>query len=318
MRVRKLLLALALAASCCVPGSPKLVTGGVFPSAIPRTLFTTHKLPLAECPPGLRKNINQWSSKNMDAHEPFVYYPDPALPEYLAEHCDVPGCLEAYTELLTPGFSSGAAKADFFRVARLYAEGGTWFDSDMAPLRLSSCDLPDDAATPLVLYRYSPRNRVRYTLMSSAVGHPIIRRTLETVISNIQAAAAGRRKNPAFPVPKTLQLTGPINLARSICGFLSDQDREQLCDAGPDKAQQKIRGVHVAFGGRHAGKIAGVAHSNGTSRFWLADCKFGQSGYAYSAYLRDLASMNVSHHSKHIQRQDGAVLANKAGEVDHE
>ena len=64
---------------------------GAFPSAILSTLFTTHKLPLAECPAGLRRNVNQWSSKNKDDHQPFVYYSDPSLPDYLAEHCGVPG-----------------------------------------------------------------------------------------------------------------------------------------------------------------------------------------------------------------------------------
>ena len=108
---------------------------------IPRRLATSHALPLDKVPEPLRANVEQWRALNPSFS--FQYFDDAEQAAFMRDECAAPRCHEAYEKL-----SSGAGKADLFRVAWMYYKGGWWFDSDLKPGDIADrCDLSSTPRT---------------------------------------------------------------------------------------------------------------------------------------------------------------------------
>jgi mannosyltransferase OCH1-like enzyme len=169
---------------------------------------------LEELPPGLKANVDAWRSLNNEQHK-LKYFHDTELAGYIEENCFHQDCLEAFRAL-----TSGAGKADFFRILYLWTEGGTWVDSDLAAINITQACTPLAVSDKMALYDYAPENRPRYTIISAAPKHSIVDVTMKRIINNILTAKAKGTLNQGAYV-----LTGPNNLHRAICqgGFVDSR-----------------------------------------------------------------------------------------------
>jgi mannosyltransferase OCH1-like enzyme len=97
------------------------------------------------------------------------------------------------------------AKADFWRYLVLYKYGGVYLDMDSSILRpLSELICEDDSA--FITAEGNPDIYVQWGMIYSK-GHPILKRTIEIVVNNIQ--------NNSYPGDIT-KMTGPGAYTRAI------------------------------------------------------------------------------------------------------
>lgn len=174
---------------------------------IPNEIITSHRADtIDELPPCTKQNTEQWQQKNPTYN--FSYYNDKQIDEYVSKFCQLERCKEAYSKL-----TGGAARADLFRLVRLYTHGGTWVDSDIMAMSMKDSCTASSPSDTLLLYEYEPEHAPRYTFISASPGHPILRRTIERVIDNIltEFQHNGSLIHGAYTV------TGPHNLHETIC-----------------------------------------------------------------------------------------------------
>lgn len=246
---------------------------GVAEATIPRVLVTSHKRPLLALPAGLRANIETWQSLNPEWV--FQYFDDTEQRDFVAEKCSVPRCLEAYDLLV-----SGAARADVFRIAFLYYQGGFWFDSDVKPGRLlQQCDL--NVTENLFLVREPKRGHVRYMVIGGK-GHPFLRANLLRQIDNIFTSKQANRRAGA------LTITGPFTLGKTLC---QARDINQYCSGGYFTGTLNNEQVPMKW-----------ARSFGTPdlRFRYDTCLgyWHRPGARGLVYREALAAMNITHHTQ--------------------
>jgi inositol phosphorylceramide mannosyltransferase catalytic subunit len=135
-----------------------------------RQTFKTNKLPFIT-----RWHINLFRKKN-PAYQ-YEFYDDNRVEAFFAKEYggDV---FKAYQKL-----NIGAAKADLFRYAILYKEGGIYLDIDSyINQNLDTFIQPDDTAI-LTLERH--HNYYAQWALLYAPGHPFLKRTLDLVVDNI-------------------------------------------------------------------------------------------------------------------------------------
>jgi hypothetical protein len=268
---------------------------------IPKRLITSHKLPLDQVPAALRRNIEEW--QNLNPTFAFQYFDDAAQQAWMAERCQVKGCIEAYRKL-----SSGAGKADLFRVAWLIYEGGWWFDADLKPGPIATaCDLETDSQLDLFAVREPKNGHVRFMVIGG-MAHPLFHATLKRQISNIFEA----KRLPVKKQPRTLHVTGPFTLGRTICDPFRHASAADLVGA------QNAREGHA--GAKAIAAFCGGAFFNGQGESAGREAKADWAGTygpntplafrfdgcgghwhrpgARMSYAAVLAEMNVTHHLK--------------------
>ena len=188
---------------------------------IPKRLITSHKLPLDETPAALKRNIEEWRTLNPEME--FTYFDDAAQAAWMAARCEAKGCIEAYRKL-----NSGAGRADLFRVAWLIYEGGWWFDSDLKPGPIAkACALQSAASLDMFAVREPRKGHVRFMVIGGRA-HPLLKATLRRQISNIFEA----KRLPPKKQPRTLHVTGPFTLGRTICDPFRHAPAAELLGAG--------------------------------------------------------------------------------------
>ncbi len=195
----------------------------IFKPQIPKIIhqtFYTKNLP-AE----LKKNIDNIKSQNPDwAHN---LYDDTDIENYIK--LNFPELLKFYL-LINPIY--GAAKADFFRYLVIYKEGGVYLDIKSGvskPLNeiikqndslLLSHWTQYDPSIKLGFYKgiNNPNGEIQQWHILSASGHPIIKKVIDSVCSNI------KKYNPLLHGTGklgVLRLTGPIAYTEAITPLTS-------------------------------------------------------------------------------------------------
>ena len=277
-------------------------------STIPKILVTSHALPLDRVPAALSSSIDKWVALNPDFK--LKYFDDIEQAAWMRDHCAVAGCVAAYEKL-----SSGAGRADLFRVAYLYFAGGWWFDADLKPGGIAaSCGLGAAEDSALFVLREPKRGHIRFMLIAGN-GHPLLLANLYRQIANIEAAKA----LPKARQPRTLHVTGPFTLGHSLCAPLEHAPAAALFVGAPppglDAAVASIAEncENGLFRGRPARDPApgevdwtnpsadwAMTYGDGTPLAFRFDgCRgtWHRPGGAMP-YAAVLAAMNVTHHLK--------------------
>ena len=142
--------------------------------AIPRRIFQTFKT--ADLGWYTRFWVGRLKRQNPEFE--YVFYDDAAIERFFSDHYP-PEYLAAYQRLTV-----GAAKADFFRYAELYRNGGVYLDLDgYARKPLSSFIRDDDVA--LIAKEGLPTGFFAQWALIYDKGHPFLGKTLELVLDNI-------------------------------------------------------------------------------------------------------------------------------------
>jgi mannosyltransferase OCH1-like enzyme len=141
--------------------------------AIPKQLFQTYKTDRLSWV----TRLNIWKIRRQNRDYAYHFYDDAAV-EAFFENEMPPEYAATYRRL-----TIGAAKADFFRYAILYVKGGVYLDLDSSIRRpLDRFIRPDDVA--VITREGNPGLYVQWGLIFDK-GHPILKRTLEMVLDNI-------------------------------------------------------------------------------------------------------------------------------------
>ncbi|HVG12493.1 MAG TPA: glycosyltransferase [Flavisolibacter sp.] len=163
--------------------------------AIPKTIIQTFKT--ASLPFVHRWHINKFRKKNNTYN--YQFFTDADIEDFLATHYGL-AVTDAYRRI-----QIGAAKADFFRYAVLYKQGGVYVDIDSAIVsKLDDFLQPDDKA--VISYEFNPDVFVQWALIYDA-GHPFLSRALDIVLENI--------KENKYPHDVFL-MTGPGAYTRAV------------------------------------------------------------------------------------------------------
>lgn len=169
--------------------------------AIPKVIyqtFKTNKLPLIN-----RLSVKWLKLRNKDYS--YEFYDDERIVRFLKEEYE-PEVFEAYDRL-----NIGAAKADFFRYAVLYKNGGIYLDVDAYVLgQLDDIIKPEDVA--VISKEKFPNIFVQWALIFEAK-HPFLKRTLEIIIKNIAENA----------YPNSVHwMTGPSAYSKAILECIAE------------------------------------------------------------------------------------------------
>jgi mannosyltransferase OCH1-like enzyme len=175
---------------------------------IPRLLSQTWKSP--DLPPAAEAFRRGWRALNADLD--YRFYDDAASREVVAEM--FPGLLAAYDALPAP-----VMRADVFRYAVIYRDGGIYADIDMECLRpigpllsMGECLVSVEARLGRTRRRelgYAGDTQIANCIFAAAPGHPLFRRAVEQAFALF--ASAGPKA--ALSVE---DLTGPRMLTRLL------------------------------------------------------------------------------------------------------
>jgi inositol phosphorylceramide mannosyltransferase catalytic subunit len=142
--------------------------------AIPKTIFQTFKS--SDLPFITRWHIKSFRKRNPEYR--YEFYDDSKIEQFFErEFSDE--VIKAYKRL-----NIGAAKADMFRYAILYKQGGVYLDIDGGIKgKLKDFIREDDHA--IITKEGNPDLYVQWALVSEA-GHPFLKRTLDLILENIE------------------------------------------------------------------------------------------------------------------------------------
>lgn len=227
-------------------------------------LFTTHKPKLEDCPPSLKQNIISWQTYNPSFE--FEYFCEEQMTEWIKNNTSSV-LLDCFNSLNT-----GAGRADFYRIRKLFVEGGIWFDADL-PANDILKRVPDlieilnNHKTTFFVSR--KRNEPRFMIMASFSGNPIFSEFENQVYSELNEC----RKNKIFI--ETIDLTGPKAFHRLLCKYLNYKTISEL-------------------------NVGDSFNRNGISFVFLDDVvdytSSGDDITKYKKYRRDLKNMGLEHH----------------------
>lgn len=227
-------------------------------------LFTSHKPKLEDCPPRLTQNLLSWKSLNPSFE--FEYYSDDQMVDWMKQNAS-PKSVECFDSLNT-----GAGKADFYRIRKLFVEGGVWFDADLPPNDILA-RFPDFMEKiknfKTVFFVTKKTNEPRFMIMASLPGNPLFEefenRTCQKII---------KYKESGDFIP-TINLTGPKAFHRCLCQYLNIE---------------KISDIKI-----------GSSFTKGEVSFAFMDdiVEYTPEGGAkimYKGYRKELERMGVTHH----------------------
>ncbi|WP_443936976.1 glycosyltransferase family 32 protein [Pedobacter sp. MW01-1-1] len=143
--------------------------------AIPKIIHQTYKT--KQLPWITRWQIKRFCKKNPEYK--YEFYDDARVDEFIRNE------FNNETYQLYKKINIGAAKADFFRYAVLYKQGGVYLDIDSAIKgKLSNFIHPEDVA--VISKERNPDMYVQWGLVYEP-GHPFLEKTLELICENIES-----------------------------------------------------------------------------------------------------------------------------------
>jgi hypothetical protein len=190
-------------------------------------------------PKDVQALMRSWREMN-PAHA-YCRFDDAGAQVFLAEHC-APAVLAAYRRAEHP-----AKKADIFRLAWLFIEGGVYADSDDRCLAPLSATLPAQAGFVAYQEEYGTLGN---NFLAARPGHPLIGRALQWVTEAVNRG----------DTDMLWLATGPGLLTRAFCGTLAE---------APDPAEW-LRSVAILERGELA-RFAAIhcwAQYKVTARHW--------------------------------------------------
>jgi len=256
-------------------------------------LFTGHKATYDALPSGFLRNIEAWRRNNSAFS--FHYYTNAEQAAYAAMHChQIPRLCQAYGLL-----NAGAARADVFRMLRMFVEGGWWFDADLSAVDLSRDCTQSCSSDGLILYRYDSENRPRYSLMGAPrPHHPILADTLSRMVHNTLAVKLRHTSSSSVKLQDTTYfVTGPHNLHRAACR--AARNRRSYCGNHlviKPNCPGCMAGQRAQFGG-NAHTPPGVVYAEGPNEFRYSACPALAARGNIKDRLQMGQRMNVTHHS---------------------
>ncbi len=164
--------------------------------AIPKTIYQTFK---SKDIPWLTK-FYIWIFRQKNPDYDYVFFDDAAVDRFIQENFEE-RVYKAYSRL-----QIGAAKADFFRYAVLYINGGVYLDLDSDLLVSLDKHLQDSDVAVISPEKNHPEYFAQWALVFDK-GHPFLKRTLDYAVENIE------QKTYPHDVHKT---TGPSVYTRAI------------------------------------------------------------------------------------------------------
>jgi len=168
---------------------------------IPKIIYQTYKT--AQLPLITRWHIKRFKQRNPEYE--YQFYDDQRISEFIMNEYGQ----EIFA--LYSRISIGAAKADFFRYAILFKNGGVYLDIDSQNVhQLDSFILPNDAA--IVSLESNQQFYVQWALIFEAE-HPFLKRTLDDVLQNL--------KENKYP-HDVHQMTGPTAFTKAIKACLQE------------------------------------------------------------------------------------------------
>ncbi|MDY3089816.1 MAG: glycosyltransferase [Porphyromonas sp.] len=143
--------------------------------AIPKVIYQTFRTTNV---PWITRLYRWWFLRKNKEYT-YEFYDDERVDAFIRTEFS-PRVYEAYKRLRI-----GAAKADFFRYAILYKKGGVYLDLDAKIcVRLDDYIESDDKA--ILSLEKSTRIHYAQWAMVYEAGHPFLRRTLSTIVQNIE------------------------------------------------------------------------------------------------------------------------------------
>lgn len=181
--------------------------------AIPPVIYQTFKT--ADLPFITRWHVRRFLRNNPEYD--YQFFDDQRILSFLSEAFPRE-VVDAYQRL-----QIGAAKADFFRYAILYKNGGIYLDIDSGIRgRLNDWLLPDDQAV-IALENNPVKTYVQWALLF-APGHPFLQKTMELMLDNI--------RHNRFP-HDVHAMTGPAVYTKAV----------ELCLAQDATVPHRVAGV---------------------------------------------------------------------------
>lgn len=173
---------------------------------IPKQIFQTWKTKLLS--PQMQRAVN--TVRSMNPEYLYVLFDDDECRQYLLKYFPAE-VVEAFDTIIP-----GAFKADLWRYAVLYREGGVYMDIDFVEqLPLRDLIQPQD-----VLVSVKDRFKGVFQAFIAVVpGHPVLKMALDICVANV--------KNKYLGV-NSLDRTGPLVFHRAINRFLKREDLEDI------------------------------------------------------------------------------------------
>ena len=170
---------------------------------IPKHIVQTWKR--RDLPPKMQDNVN--GIRRMNPEYEYTFYDDNACRAYLLEHFGTP-YVDAFNQL-----RFGAFKADLWRYARLYQEGGVYVDIDFRSMRsLDDIIHPEDT---FVCVNDRMPSHIFQAFIAVVPKHPVLKTALDIVMHNIATHYMG---------VNFFDRTGPMVFNRAICRYLGLDD----------------------------------------------------------------------------------------------
>ena len=173
-------------------------------SAIPRKLVQTGKPPFEQC-----ASAQRWRQKHADLD--YQYFDDHACRHFLMQH---------WGERVARAFEGlrpGAFKADLFRYAFLYHEGGLYVDLDMTPVVPLTAILEQHPTAQLMACRERPGIRgVWQGFLASVPGAAPLKWAVDRIVHYVETQYYPPPQPEASFWEPILSLTGPVLLAQAL------------------------------------------------------------------------------------------------------
>lgn len=184
-------------------------------SMIPKQIFQTWKTRY------IKKDIEKYMRKLIEKNPEYDYYlfGDYECQEYLKRYF-TSDYLDAFNDLIP-----GAFKADFWRYAILYREGGVYIDLDLEILYPLDSILPKDAEFISIKDRCPSyyNNGIFQAFIATIPKHEFLSCSLQLCLSNIQSGYIHPRSS--------LGMTGPLMMGIAMNGALN-RDLESSFENG--------------------------------------------------------------------------------------
>jgi len=165
---------------------------------IPRQIFQTWKT--KAIPARMEKAMQTIRSLNPDWK--YRLFDDRECRQYLTQHFS-PNVVRAFDTVIP-----GAFKADIWRYAVLWREGGVYLDADFEEyIPLSDILLPEDQLVSVKDRDCAGQSAVFQAFIATVPGHPVLRRALDLSVENVLGKKMG---------VSPLDITGPIAFGRAV------------------------------------------------------------------------------------------------------